>query len=92
MYKTIPVRAKFNDEELAYWLNQCEHANSLINCALYEVKKTHYSMLQEQEKAFTTYWQGDELKSGWKTYRCSTTYPELDKILKLNPHYKGLAV
>jgi putative transposase len=91
VYKTIPIRAKFNDEELAYWLNQCEHANSLINCALYEIKKVHYSMLQKQEKAFTTYWKGDELKSGWKTYKCGTTYPELDKILKLNQHYKGLA-
>ncbi len=83
MYKTIPIRAKFNDEELAFWLNQCEHANSLINCALYETKRQHYSMLQEQEKAFTTYWRGDELRSGWKTYKCGTTYPELDKLLKL---------
>jgi putative transposase len=91
VYKTIPIRAKFNDEELAYWLNQCEHANSLINCALYEVNQAHYSMLQEQEKAFATYWRGDELRSGWKTYKCGTTYPELDKILKLSPHYKGLA-
>lgn len=91
MYKTIPIRAKFNDEELAFWVNQCEHANSLINCALYEIKKTHYSMLQAQEKAFTTYWKGDELRSGWKTYKCGTTYPELDKLLKLNQHYKAMA-
>jgi putative transposase len=91
VYKTIPIRAKFNDEELAYWLNQCEHANSLINCALYEVKKVHYSMLQDQEKAFTLYWKEDDLRSGWKAYKCGITYPELDKLLKLNQHYKGLA-
>jgi putative transposase len=91
VYKTIPIRAKFNNEELAYWLNQCEHANSLINCALYEVKKVHYSMLQERDNAFTTYWKEDDLRSSWKTYKCVTTYPELDKLLKSNLHYRGLA-
>jgi putative transposase len=91
VFKTIPVRTKFSDEELAFWLNQCEHANSLINCALYEVKKAHYSMLQEHENAFTTYWRGDDLRSGWKTYRCRSSYPELDKLLKLNRHYKSMA-
>ncbi len=43
------------------------------------------------DNAFTTYWCGDELRSGWKTYRCQIRYPELDKALKNNPHYKGLA-
>jgi hypothetical protein len=43
------------------------------------------------DNAYTTYWRGDELRSAWKTYQCSTSYPELDKILKENPHYKGLA-
>lgn len=46
---------------------------------------------QESENAFTTYWKGDELRYGWKTYHCKTTYPELDKILKDNPHYKAMA-
>jgi hypothetical protein len=84
VYKTCSIRAKFNDEETAFWLNQCENANSLINCALYETKKIHYAKLQENGNAFTTYWRGDDLHSGWKTYRCTTTYPELDLILKQN--------
>ncbi|BDI18023.1 transposase [Nostoc cf. commune SO-36] len=91
MYRTIPVRAKFSDEETAFWINQCENANSLINCALYEAKKIHYANLEANGNAFTIYWRGDDLRSGWKTYRCSTTYPELDLILKQNVHYKAMA-
>lgn len=91
MYKTIPVKANFTTEEQAFWIDQCEHANSLINCAIYHTKQTHYSKLEQQGNAFTTYWREDELCSGWKTYRCHTTYPELDKALKENPHYKAMA-
>jgi IS605 OrfB family transposase len=90
LYRTVPVKAKFTDEEKAFWVDQCEHANSLINSAIYHTKQTHYSKLQEQGNAFTIYWRGDELRYGWKTYKCSTTYPELDKVLKDNPHYKAM--
>jgi putative transposase len=91
LYRTIPIKAKFTDEEKAFWVDQCEHANSLINCAIYAAKQAHYASLQESGNAFTTYWRGDELRYGWKTYHCKTTYPELDKILKDNPHYKAMA-
>ncbi|MFB2770092.1 RNA-guided endonuclease InsQ/TnpB family protein [Pelatocladus sp. BLCC-F211] len=91
MYRTIPLKTKFTDEEKAFWIDQCEHANSLINCAIYATKQAHYASLQESENAFTTYWCGDELLRQWKTYRCKTTYPELDKALKDNPHYKAMA-
>jgi len=37
------------------------------------------------------YWRDDMLCNGWKTYRCLTTYLELDKALKDNPHYKLMA-
>ncbi|KYC39746.1 transposase [Scytonema hofmannii PCC 7110] len=91
MYRTISVKARFTDIEEAFWLNQCEHSNSLINCAIYHVRQTHYARLEESGNALTTYWRGDELRHGWKTYKCFTTYPELDKVLKDNPHYKALA-
>jgi len=91
LYKTIPVKATFTDEEQVFWVNQCEHANSLINSAIYHTRQTHYSKLEQQQDAFTTYWRGDELRYGWKTYKCGTTYPELDKVLKDNPHYKAMA-
>jgi len=91
MYKTITVKANFTEEEKAFWIDQCEHANSLINCAIYHIKQMHYSKLSSSENAFTTYWRGDDLRYGWKIYRCSTSYPELDKILKDNPHYKAMA-
>ncbi len=91
MYRTIPVKARFTVEEQAFWIDQCEHANSLINCAIYHTKQTHYSKLEQQGNAFTTYWRGDEFCYSWKTYKCQTTYPELDKVLKENPHYKAMA-
>ncbi|MBR8835480.1 MAG: IS200/IS605 family accessory protein TnpB-related protein [Stigonema ocellatum SAG 48.90 = DSM 106950] len=91
MLRTITVKANFTDEEKAFWIDQCQHANSLINCAIYETKQKYYSWLKEQENAFTTYWRGDELRQGWKIYKSTTTYPELDKILKDNPHYKAMA-
>lgn len=89
MFKTIPVRAKFNEVESVYWVDQSQHASSLINCALWEVRQPHYARLRELE-AFTTYWRGDEFKMGWKTYRVETNYYHLDKALKNNPHYKAL--
>jgi putative transposase len=91
LYKTIPVKARLTDEEKLFWVDQCQHANSLINCAIYATKQSHYAMLEKADHAFTTYWRDDELRHGWKTYRCNTTYPELDKILKDNPHYKAMA-
>ncbi|HBB33938.1 MAG TPA: transposase, partial [Cyanobacteria bacterium UBA9273] len=91
MYRTIPVKSRFTTEEQVFWVDQCEHANSLINCAIYHAKQAHYSNLERQGNAFTIYWRGDELCYGWKTYKCHTTYPELDKALKDNPHYKAMA-
>ncbi len=90
MYKTIPVRANFSYEEKAFWEFQCRQANSLFNCAVYYAKQKQYKWLEEQE-AFTTYWRDDELRAGWKTYKCSIKYPEIDKALKMSPHYKGMA-
>ncbi|MFB2768732.1 RNA-guided endonuclease TnpB family protein, partial [Pelatocladus sp. BLCC-F211] len=91
MYKTIPVKARFTDEEKVFWIDQCQNANSLINSAIFVTRQSHYEMLKASDNAFTTYWRGDELRHGWKTYRCNTTYPELEKILKDNPHYKAMA-
>jgi len=90
LYRTIPVKATFSDEEKAFWEFQCKQANSLFNCAIYYAKQKHYHWLEEQE-AYTTYWRDDELRCGWKTYKCTTKYPEIDKALKMSPHYKGMA-
>jgi len=90
LYKTIPVKATFSDEERAFWEFLCQQANSLFNCAIYYAKQKHYDWLKEQE-AYTTYWRGDELRIGWKTYKCTTKYPEIDKALKMSPHYKAMA-
>ncbi|AOY80640.1 transposase [Moorena producens JHB] len=90
MYKTIPVKANFSDEERVFWEFQCQQANSLFNCAIFYVKQKHYQWLEEQE-AYSTYWRNDELRAGWKTYKCSTKYAELCRELKDNTHYKGMA-
>ncbi|GET40999.1 hypothetical protein MiSe_58110 [Microseira wollei NIES-4236] len=91
MYKTLPIKSRFSSLEYLFWVNQCEQANSLINCAIYHARQTHFAQLEGKENAFSTYWRGDELCYGWKTYKCRTTYPELDKALKDNPHYKAMA-
>ncbi|NEO90438.1 MAG: IS200/IS605 family element transposase accessory protein TnpB [Moorea sp. SIO3G5] len=91
MYRTIPVRASFTDEEKAFWIFQCEQANSLINSAIYYTRQAHYSRLEQLEDAFTTYWRGDELRYGWKIYNCNMTYPELCKALKESLNYKAMA-
>ena len=90
LYRTIPVRASFTEEEKAFWIDQCQQANSLINSAIFETRQRHYAMLQNNGDAFSVYWRGDELRYGWKAYHCKITYPELDKILKNNPHYKAM--
>jgi len=90
LYRTIPVKANFSDEEKVFWEFQCQQSNSLFNCAIYYAKQKHYQWLEDQE-AYTTYWRGDELTYGWKTYKCATKYPELDIALKLSPNYKGMA-
>ncbi|MDJ0797282.1 MAG: transposase [Calothrix sp. MO_167.B12] len=90
MYRTLPIKANFDDEEKAFWVDQCEHSNSLYNCAVYEVKQRHYEMLKNK-KAYTTYWRGDDLRSGWKTFKIESNYCQLDKVLKQNKHYKALA-
>ena len=90
MYKTVPIRTKFEDLEKSFWVEQCEHSNSLYNSAIYEVRQSHYEMLKDRQ-AVSTYWKGDEFKSGWKTYKIETTYYYLDKTLKNNVHYKSLA-
>ncbi|NEO37086.1 MAG: transposase [Moorea sp. SIOASIH] len=91
MYKTVPLRANFTDEEQAFWVFQCMQANSLWNCAIYYSKQKHYTWLERQPEAFSTYWQGDLLRYGWKTYKCSIRYAELCKELKNHPHYKAMA-
>ncbi|NEO91113.1 MAG: IS200/IS605 family element transposase accessory protein TnpB [Moorea sp. SIO3G5] len=90
MYKNIPIKAVFSDEERAFWEFQCKQSNSLFNCAVYYSKQKHYQWLEEQE-AYTTYWKKDELNAGWKTYKCGVKYPEIDKALKMSPHYRAMA-
>ncbi|NER27865.1 MAG: IS200/IS605 family element transposase accessory protein TnpB [Symploca sp. SIO1C4] len=91
MYRTIPIRAIFSEDEKLFWEDQCRNANSLINSAIYHTKQTHFARLIEKGDAFTTYWRGDELRSGWKSYQCLTTYPELCSIFKENEHYRAMA-
>ena len=55
MYRTIATIVEFNDEEKLFWEYQCRHANSLINCALYQVKQSYFARLVEKGDAFTTY-------------------------------------
>ncbi|MFB2837410.1 RNA-guided endonuclease TnpB family protein, partial [Aerosakkonemataceae cyanobacterium BLCC-F167] len=91
LFKTIPVKAKFTEEEKAFWVDQCKNSNSLTNCAIYYMRQAHYDRLSDMDNAFTTYWVGDELRSGWKTYKCNASYSDLCSIFKENSHYKAMA-
>jgi IS605 OrfB family transposase len=51
----------------------------------------HYERLEKSGDAFTTYWRGDELRHGWKTYFCNVNYAELCQQLQENQHYKAMA-
>ena len=64
MYRTIPIKAKFSEEEKGFWIDQCQQANSLINSAVYETRQRHYAMLQNNSDGFCVYWRGDELRYG----------------------------
>jgi IS605 OrfB family transposase len=90
MYKTIPIKAKLDDLEKSFWVEQCEHSNSLYNSAIYQVRQLHYAMLKDNQ-SFNTYWRDDDFKSGWKTYKIETNYYKLDKLLKQSIHYKSIA-
>lgn len=91
MYKTLPIKIKLTLEQKTFWSEQCHHALSLYNSALYLVKQQHYKRLEE-DRAFNLYWRGDDLKWGWKTRKIlGIAYPTLDKLLKQNKHYAGIA-
>ncbi|NEQ83330.1 MAG: IS200/IS605 family element transposase accessory protein TnpB [Moorea sp. SIO2I5] len=91
MYKTVPVKANFSDEEEVFWEFQFQQANNLFNSAVYYSRQKHYDWLRQQPEAYTTYWRDDLLRQGWKTYKCSIKYAELCRELKESPNYKAMA-
>ncbi|MDY7022555.1 MAG: transposase [Cyanobacteriota bacterium] len=91
MYRTVPIHTRFTDEEQAYWLDQCYHANALTNCAVYLIRQQHYELLDKND-AYGVYWSKDELRWNWQTWYCRFgSHAELCKELKDNVHYKALA-
>ncbi|MEM7716260.1 MAG: hypothetical protein AAF349_22250, partial [Cyanobacteria bacterium P01_A01_bin.68] len=53
-------------------MGQCQAANSLYNCGLYEFKQRHYKQL-EKDGGYSTYWKGDEYRHSWKLRRITAT-------------------
>ncbi len=43
------------------------------------------------DNSTVTYWEGDDYRCGWKTYRCQMSYVELCAVFKDNHHYKVMA-
>ena len=89
MYRTIPLRLKLDSEELAYWVEQCQHANSLFNQGVYLIRQEYYSQI-ELDKAYTTYWVGDELRQGARKRKSNISYADLCFVLKWSEHYRAL--
>ena len=72
-------------------MGQCQAANSLYNCGLYEFKQRHYKQL-EKDGGYSTYWKGDEYRHSWKLRRITATSKyEIDKVLQALEPYKLLA-
>mgnify|MGYP001791637078 FL=1 len=87
IFRTIPTRTIFSDEEKAYWTEQCKASNSLYNTALYTIKQTHY-FKQLGDDNFLYYWVGDDFRPGRKLSKVKASYPDLCSELKTESNYK----
>ncbi len=91
IFRTIPIKARFSQEELSFWVLQCEVSNSLYNSGIYEFKQRHYQQL-ESTGGHSTYWREDDLRTGWKLRKITATnYYEVERLLKPSEHYKIMA-
>lgn len=86
MYGTIQVRLNVADEVRDYLLYQCGQANSLINSAIYYVRRNYFEGCPRSE-----FFSEDEFRSVFKIQRVKTAnYAELCRSFKNDPHYKAL--
>lgn len=70
---------------------QCKASNFLYNSGLYEFRQRHYKQLEDND-GYSTYWRGDELKTGWKLRKVKATNRfEVEKILKPSENYRIMA-
>jgi len=86
VYKTKQVSLKVPDLLMDYFVHQCEHSNSLYNCAVYWVRQKHFEQCPRVE-----FFDAEGFyRSAFKTKTCYASYAELCTIFKDNPHYKAL--
>jgi putative transposase len=86
VYATIQISLKVSDLLKDYFAHQCQHSNSLYNCAVYWVRQNHFDNCPRIE-FFDN--EGQYL-SVFKTKSCYASYSELCMVFKDNPHYKAL--
>lgn len=86
MYGTIQVKLNVSDRLRDYFVHQCQQANSLSNCVLFEIRQTHFENCERAE-----FFDKEGLyRSEFKTKRVKASYAELCKQFTENPHYKAL--
>ncbi len=90
IFRTIPVKAYFTDEEKAFWTEQCKASNSLYNTALYLIKQAHL-LKQDNDHNFLSYWVGDDIRLGRKLGKVKASYPDLCAELKAEANYKTMS-
>lgn len=86
MFGTIQVRLNVSDAVMSYLAYQCQQSSALSNCAIYQIRQTHFESCERIE-----FFDCNEFyRSEFKTKSVKVSYPELCKSLKDNPHYKAL--
>lgn len=86
MFGTIQVRLSVPDAVRDYLIHQCQQANNLTNCTLFQIRQVHFETCERVE-----FFDQDELyPSEFKTKFVKASYAELCKAMKDNPHYKML--
>ncbi|MDX2097366.1 MAG: transposase [Leptolyngbyaceae cyanobacterium bins.59] len=84
MYGTTQIRLGENLQD--YWVHQCCHSNSLINCTQFEVRQAHFDTCPRFE-----FFDADGFyRSGFKSKPVKASYADLCRVMKDNPHYKVL--
>lgn len=86
MFGTIQVRLNVSDAIRSYLAYQCSSSNSLSNCAIYQIRSSHFESCERVE-----FFDSNEFyRSEFKTKSVKASYPELCKSMGSNPHYKAL--
>ena len=80
------MKLNVSDAVRDYLVHQCQHANSLINCTLFEVRQAHFESCPHIE-----FFDADGFyRSEFRTKAVKAPYVHLCSVMRENPHYQVL--